>query len=129
MDSMVMDVRQRDLFIQALTDRLEEAQRREEGLLGDIRLLQEDVTHWRAKYDIEIRECNDVIRGLRRQLDDKECLVNALLSKRDSIGSDGGQRLLELLKEKNELLVRNADLEVSHASCRQTWRSGREPSD
>ena len=124
-----MDVRQRDLFIQALTDRLEEAQRREEGLLGDIRLLQEDVTHWRAKYDIEIRECNDVIRGLRRQLDDKECLVNALLSKRDSIGSDGGQRLLELLKEKNELLVRNADLEVSHASCRQTWRSGRGPSD
>ena len=29
MDSMVMDVRQRDLFIQALTDRLEEAKVRE----------------------------------------------------------------------------------------------------
>jgi hypothetical protein len=110
-----MDVRQRDLFIQALTERLEEAKTREAWLYREHLAMQDELAKWRSKYEADLGESNDALKKLRRLLEEREDQIlqmQALVSRNfdhDLV------RLRELQRDKLDLSRRNADLEVGSA--------------
>lgn len=53
---MIIDVKQRDLFIRGLTERLEEAKLREEGLFKENMGLRDEIVQLRLKYESDVRE-------------------------------------------------------------------------
>lgn len=53
---MIIDVKQRDLFIRGLTERLEEAKLREDSLFKENMALRDEIVKLRLKYDSDIRE-------------------------------------------------------------------------
>jgi hypothetical protein len=56
MENMIIDVKQRDLFIRGLTERLEEAKLREDSLFKENMALRDEIVKLRLKYDSDIRE-------------------------------------------------------------------------
>lgn len=111
-----MDVRQRDLYIKSLADRmaaLEDA-RRQQAI--DNQALEDEVLRWRLKYDSDMRESNETTKKLRRMIEDRDDEIRLLRAKRETdLGSfadhAGASRVGFMADRIKELTLRNRELE------------------
>lgn len=104
---MYLDVKQRDLYLRGMADRLEEANQLNNQLHRQVLTLQDEVTAWRFKYEDGINEANEVIKKLRRLLEEKNDEIQLLRLKN---GQDFVPRESVSLDKVRELLLKNSEL-------------------
>lgn len=76
LENSVLDVRDRDLFIRGLANKLDEANQLNVNLHKENLALQDELIKQRLRYESDSQEYNDTIRKLRRLLEEKEDEIN-----------------------------------------------------
>lgn len=78
--------------------------------------LEDEVVKWRLKYDSDMRESNEIVKKLRRMVEDRDEEIRLLRAKRESeLGSfadhAGASRVGFMAERISELTKRNRQLE------------------
>jgi hypothetical protein len=111
-----MDVRQRDLYISQLADQVAAVQIESARLRTALQASEDEVVRWRLKYDADMRESNDVLKRLRRMVEERDDEIRLLRARREEELAGGGayagaSRVGSMAERLKELTLRNRELE------------------
>lgn len=115
-EGLSLDVRRRDLFLSQLADKKAALEAEAVRLQRALQATEDEVVRWRLKYDSDMKEANDVIKRLRKMVEDRDDEIRLLRLKREEELAGGGSyagasRVGYMAERLKELTLRNRELE------------------